>query len=249
MKLVSIIIPFYKKKIFFPKTLLSIINQKHKKLEIIIVYDDIEIEDLNFLKKISKIDRRINLIINKKNIGAGLSRNKAMKLAKGNFLAFIDSDDIWSKDKISSQLNFMLKNNLAASHTDYKIIDSNDKVVGYRTARDLNHVNDILKSCDVGLSTVMIKKSLLDNNLKFPDLKTKEDFVFWIKLLKKKIQFKSLNKPLSNWRKTKNSLSSSVFQKLLDGFRVYYVYMRFNFIKSLVFLLFLSFNYLIKKIK
>ena len=248
MKLVSVIIPFYKKKRFFRKTLLSIINQDYQKLEIIIIYDDTNILDLNFLKKISKIDKRIKLIINKKNIGAGLSRNKGMKLARGDFLAFIDSDDVWVLNKISNQLKFMLNNNFRASHTDYRIINPKDKVISYRKARNINHVDDILKSCDIGLSTVMIQRSLLNNNLKFPNLKTKEDFVFWIRLLKKKVKFRSLNKPLSNWRKTKNSLSSSVYQKLLDGFRVYYVYMKFSFIKSCVFLFLLSFNYLIKRI-
>ena len=248
MKLVSVIIPYYKKKRFFRKTLLSIINQDYQKLEIIIIYDDTNILDLNFLKKISKIDKRIKLIINKKNIGAGLSRNKGMKLARGDFLAFIDSDDVWVLNKISNQLKFMLNNNFRASHTDYRIINPKDKVISYRKARNINHVDDILKSCDIGLSTVMIQRSLLNNNLKFPNLKTKEDFVFWIRLLKKKVKFRSLNKPLSNWRKTKNSLSSSVYQKLLDGFRVYYVYMKFNFIKSCVFLFLLSFNYLIKRI-
>ena len=245
MKLVSVIIPFYKKKRFFRKTLLSIINQDYQKLEIIIIYDDTNILDLNFLKKISKIDKRIKLIINKKNIGAGLSRNKGMKLARGDFLAFIDSDDVWVLNKISNQLKFMLNNNFRASHTDYRIINPKDKVISYRKARNINHVDDILKSCDIGLSTVMIQRSLLNNNLKFPNLKTKEDFVFWIRLLKKKVKFRSLNKPLSNWRKTKNSLSSSVYQKLLDGFRVYYVYMKFSFIKSCVFLFLLSFNYFI----
>jgi len=248
MYLVSVIVPFYKKKNYFKKTLSSIINQTYKSLEIIIIYDDTDIEDLKFLKKLSQTDKRIKLIINRRNIGAGFSRNKGIELAKGKFIAFIDSDDVWMKKKISIQLNFMIKNNFNASHTDYEIINSQNKSLGNRKARNINNIKDILKSCDIGLSTVMIKKSLIRHNIKFPNLKTKEDFIFWIRLLKNKVKFKSLNKNLTHWRVTKNSLSSSTYQKLIDGFRVYNIYLKFSIIKSCFYLFLLSFNYFLKKI-
>ena len=107
------------------------------------------------------------------------------------------------------------------------------------------NLEDLLKSCDIGLSTVMIKKSHLISN-KFPNLKTKEDFVLWLKLLSKNVKIYGINKNLVLWRKTENSLSSSSTQKLLDGFKVYNYYMKFNFIKSLHYLFLLSFNYLKK---
>lgn len=247
MNLVSVIVPFYKKKKYFRKTLSSIINQTYKKLEILIIYDDTNIEDLKFLKRHLKTDKRIKLIINKKNIGAGYSRNRGIELSKGKFIAFIDSDDIWKKNKISIQLEFMIENNFDASHTDYKIISSENKYLGYRKARNINEIRDILKSCDIGLSSVMINKSKIKKNIKFPNLKTKEDFIFWIRLLKNKVEFKSLNKCLMTWRETKNSLSSSTSQKLFDGFKVYNIYLKFNFIKSCLYLFLLSINYLLKK--
>lgn len=247
MNLVSVIIPFYKKKKYFKKTLSSIINQSYKKLEIFIIYDDTNKEDLEFLKKQSKADKRIKLVINKKNMGAGFSRNKGIELSKGKFIAFIDSDDIWKKNKISLQLDFMIRNNFDATHTDYKIISSENKYLGYRKARNINEIRDILKSCDIGLSSVIIKKSKIKKNIKFPDLKTKEDFIFWIRLLKNKVKFKSLNKCLMIWTETKNSLSSSTSQKLSDGFKVYNTYLKFNFFKSCLYLFLLSFNYLLKK--
>ena len=80
-------------------------------------------------------------------------------------------------------------------HTDFKIINDQNKILGLRKARDFNNLNDILMSCDVGLSTVMIK-NLLGPKDRFPNLKTKEDFVLWIILLKK-INFKSINKALT----------------------------------------------------
>ena len=109
-------------------------------------------------------------------------------------------------------------------------------------------INDILKSCDIGLSTVVLeKKIIVDNKIKFPKLVTKEDFVFWLMLFKQNYKFHALDKYLTNWTVTKNSLSSSTTQKLKDGFKVYNKYMNFNIFKSLYFLFCLSLNYLKKK--
>jgi teichuronic acid biosynthesis glycosyltransferase TuaG len=109
MNLVSVIIPYYRKKEYFEKTLNSILTQSHKKIEIIIIYDDTNLQELTFLKKITKKDKRISIIINKKNLGAGHSRNIGINASKGKFIAFIDADDIWRKDKIYQQLKFMKK--------------------------------------------------------------------------------------------------------------------------------------------
>ena len=100
MKLVSIIIPYYKKKSYIEQTLKSILKQKYKYFEILIIYDDNSKKDLPFLKTLKKKDKRIKLFINKKNIGAGMSRNKGIKLSKGKYIAFIDADDLWHPQKL-----------------------------------------------------------------------------------------------------------------------------------------------------
>ena len=97
MKLVSIIIPYYKNIEFIEKTIDSILNQTYQNFEVIIIYDDEDQRDLFFLRTLIKGHKRIRLIINKKNLGAGLSRNKAIKMSKGKYVAFIDADDIWEK--------------------------------------------------------------------------------------------------------------------------------------------------------
>ena len=114
-----------------------------------------------------------------------------------------------------------------------------------RKARNFFNIKELIKSCDIGLSTVLLKKEILGSN-RFPDLKTKEDFVLWLKLISKNIKIYGLDKELTLWRKTSNSLSSSLFQKIIDGFRVYNVYMKYNIIKSLYYLLYLSINFLKK---
>ena len=109
-------------------------------------------------------------------------------------------------------------------------------------------VDEILKSCDIGLSTVVIEKNVITKTTtKFPHLNTKEDFVFWLTLLKKNYKFYAFDSNLTNWTDSKNSLSSSTIQKLFDGFKVYYYYMNFNMIKSVYYLICLSLNYLKKK--
>ena len=105
MKLVSVIIPYFKKKKYIGDTIKSILNQTYNNFEIIIIYDDPEKKDLDYIEKLSYSDSRIKLIINEKNLGAGISRNIGIGQSKGTFLAFIDADDIWEKNKLEEQVN------------------------------------------------------------------------------------------------------------------------------------------------
>lgn len=248
MSKISIIIPYFKKKKYIQSTLKSVLNQTYKNFEILIIFDEKKKNNLNFIKKLCKIDKRIRLIINRKNLGAGYSRNIGIKKSKGSHIAFIDSDDLWRKKKLEEQILFMKKNNCNFSHTTYEIINNNNSKIGYRKAKDFKNVKDLLVSCDIGLSTVMIKKNILKEDLNFPKLKTKEDFVLWLKIVSKGYEIIGLNKNLTKWRKNENALSNSIVQKLIDGFRVYNTYMKFNVVVSLFFLLILSINFLKKSI-
>ena len=246
MDLVSVIIPFYKKKKYISETVSSVLEQTYENIEIIIVYDDLEKNDLNFLRKNFSNNSKIRIIINDRNLGAGLSRNKGIAVAKGRYVGFIDADDLWSKEKISKQITFMKKNNFQMSHTSYKIINEEGEILNIRKSRYFNNYKNILTSCDIGLSSVLLKKELITDDIKFASLKTKEDFVLWLKILKSGFEIGALEEPLMSWRKTKGSLSSSIFQKLKDGFKVYNHYMNYNLIKSLYLLISLSINYLKK---
>ena len=234
MDLVSVIIPYYKKKNFITETVDSALKQSYKNLEIIIIYDDEIEEDLSLIKEIQKKDNRINIIQNKKTMGAGISRNIGISSSKGKYIAFLDADDIWHQDKIKTQINFMIKNNYLISHTSYSIINEHNKVIGTRAARNIFKLNELLKSCDIGTSTVILTKELINNDIEFASLTTKEDFVLWLKILKKNIKIYGLDENLAIWKKTNYSLSSSTIQKIIDGFIVYYKYMNFNFHKVVI---------------
>ena len=247
MDLVSVIIPYYNKKKFINKTINSAINQTYKHIEILIVYDDENIDDLKFINEIKKKDKRIVVIQNKKKKGAGTSRNVGISKSNGKYIAFLDADDIWETNKLEKQIKFMDTNNLDISHTSYYVVDEKKNILGKRFAKNFFLLNELLKSCDIGLSTVIIKKDLINDEIKFPALKTKEDFVLWLQLLRNGKKIYALNEYLTFWTKSKHSLSSSTYQKILDGFRVYHKYMKFNFFKSLYFLFCLSINFILKK--
>ena len=133
--MISIIIPYCNKKNYIEQTIASILEQTFKDFEILIIYDDEKKRDLNFLENLIKIDNRIKLIINEKNLGAGESRNKGIKLSSGEFIAFIDSDDLWEKNKLEIQYKYLIQNKLKICHTEYKIIDKDNKEIGYRKSK------------------------------------------------------------------------------------------------------------------
>jgi len=246
MELVSVIIPYFRKKKYITETISSVLRQTYEYLEVIIVYDDETKVDLDFINNLKNKDSRIKIITNPLNLGTGESRNIGITNAKGSYIAFVDADDIWDTKKIELQLSYMMSNNYSFTHTSYKIINSENKIVGHRKAKNFENYQSLLGSCDIGLSTVMIKKNIFTNDLKFPNLKTKEDFVLWLKFLKKNYKVFGINTDLTSWRKLNNSLSSSTLQKLIDGFNVYHKFMKFNFIKSLYYLMVLCANYLRK---
>ena len=245
MDLVSVIIPYFKKKKFIYRTLNSVLKQTYKNLEVIIIYDDSDLSDLKFIKKFCKKDKRIKIHLNKKNMGVSKSRNLGVKKSKGKYIAFIDSDDLWKKNKLKTQLDFMRKNKCLISHTDYEIINNKNKILGYMRVKKRLSYNDLIFSCDIGLSTVMISKKLKSKVL-FPNMVTKEDYILWLKL-SKKFNIYGIQKNLGSWRKSDPSLSY-FWQKIKDAFTLYSKYEKFNLIKSLFFVLLLSLNFIKKSL-
>ena len=237
--------PYYKKELYIESSIRSILNQSYQNFEIIVINDDIE--NKKFIKEISNLDHRIRLIHNDKNLGAGPSRNKGIKFSKGELIAFCDCDDLWKRNKLELQINFMKNFNINFCFTSYEIIDETTNFIDKRKAPNNIDFEQLRNSCDIGLSTVILKKNIFDNNKhQFANLKTKEDYVLWLKLAQDGIKMKGMDQNLTSWRKTKNSLSSSVIQKLTDGYRVYRIHLGYGRLKSLFFLIILSINFILK---
>ena len=140
----------------------------------------------------------------------------------------------------------MQKNKLDISHTRYSIIDEKNKIISYRSIKNKTSYNDLLNSCDIGLSTVIIKKKLFLKH-RFSSNKTKEDYSLWLKVAKK-IDIYGYNLTLTSWRKVKNSLSSNTMQKLSDAFNIYHKQEKFNVINALYRVVILSCNFIKKSL-
>ena len=247
MPFVSIILPYYRKINYIKKTINSILNQSFKDFEIILVYDDEDLQDLDILEGDFKNNSKIKIIKNSKNLGAGLSRNNGIKHATGEIIAFIDSDDFWQQDKLEKQTKFMQENNYDFTFCNYDKVISDKKTIKVKSSKSVLNYSDLLSSNEIGLSTVQLNRKIVLPEL-FPPLETKEDYVAWLKITKNNINAYNFPHNLVIWNKTENSLSSNYYQKLSDGLKVYIKYEKFNLIKSLYYLLLLGINSIKRKI-
>ena len=130
--LISIIITYFDKLEYIKKTLESVLAQSYKNYELIFIYDDNNLNDFKFIKPLLIKFKKKKVILNKKNIGVSQSRNKALNLSKGDYIAFIDSDDIWKKTKLIKQLKFMRKNLSDFSFTSYDVINYQNRIIKKR---------------------------------------------------------------------------------------------------------------------
>ena len=248
MMLASIIMPYFKKKKYFKSSYYSALNQNIKNKEIIIVYDDEDKSEINYLNKIINKRKNTILIVNKKNYGVGISRNIGINSSIGKYICFLDCDDIWKKNKLKWQINYMKENNLVFTHTAYSIINESGKLLySIRAKKELKH-SDLIKSCDLALSTVIIKRDVL-RFFNFKSIKTKEDYLLWLEMSKSNIKIMGINKILSLWRRVPDSLSSNIIQKIKDAFTIYYQYEKRSIFTSIINIFILSFFAIKKKIK
>tara|TARA_B100001057_G_scaffold385847_1_gene392666 strand:+ start:6081 stop:6869 length:789 start_codon:yes stop_codon:yes gene_type:complete len=252
---VTVVIPYKNNLKYLYNALNSVFKQTYKNYKILIIYDDEDCNDLGKIQKFLNLKKKkffssVKIKKNKKNLGAGYSRNIGIQKSNSKYIAFLDADDIWAKNKLKFQINFMEKNNEVFSHTSYFIINKNNEIVSLRKAKKIIKFKNLLKSCDIGLSTVMINtKFIKKNKYYFPKIKTKEDFVLWLKIAKDIKSVVGIDKKLTFYRKTENSLSSNKIISLLNGYKVYRDYMKFSQIKSLFYLIILSINFLKKNIQ
>jgi teichuronic acid biosynthesis glycosyltransferase TuaG len=245
-KLISVIIPYYKKINFIFNAINSVLNQTYKNFEIIIVYDDPNKSDLKVIKKKFNNISCIKYICNNKNFGVAYSRNLGIKYSKGIYCAFLDSDDTWNKNKLKKQINFMDKYQLNFSFTSYEKKINNKKILS-KSKKNIIKYEDLLSDCPIGLSTVILKKKTIPRLL-FPLTKTQEDLGAWLKLTKKNIYAYYFNQTLTVWNSTPNSLSKNTCQKFFDLFTILKMQEKMSFIKTIFCIVKIAFNSIKRKI-
>lgn len=182
--LVSIIMPAYNCEDFIAETIESVEKQTYQNWELIIVNDCSTDKTGDIVETYRKKDQRIILYKNSDNRGAAYSRNRAIKHAKGEFIAFLDSDDLWKKNKLEIQISFMKKNSCSFSCTYYKKIDEKGNETGeiVKNEKEIKY-KDLLKNCP-GNSTVIYNAKRI-GKFYIPNIKKRNDYVMWLKVIKK----------------------------------------------------------------
>lgn len=184
-ELVSIIMPSYNCGKYVEETIRSVQEQTYNNWEIIFM-DDCSTDDT--IKRVSAMrdnDNRIHLYQNVANLGAAVSRNNALREAKGRWIAFLDSDDLWEPEKLENQVRFMEDNGFAFSYTGYQEIDSEGALTGVEVFGP-KHVTKagMYAFCWPGCLTVMYDREKI-GLVQIEDIKKNNDYAMWLKVCQK----------------------------------------------------------------
>lgn len=211
-KLVSIITPTYNCAKFIARTLDSVQTQTYQNWEMIIVDDCSQDNTKEIVETYIKDDPRIQYHLLDENSGAAVARTTAMRLAKGAYMAFLDSDDIWAPDKLERQINWMNDNGYAFSCTAYEQIDEDDKLLN-RTVKTIKKTdyNRLLLDCPVGNSTVVYDVEKM-GKFEVPNIRKRNDDALWLQMLKKEKYIWGMPDVLMKYRIRQNSISSNKFK-------------------------------------
>lgn len=211
-ELVSIIMPSYNTAKFIEETIHSVLAQTYTNWELIIV-DDCSTDHTDAVVA-SFTDPRIRYIKNEKNSGAAVSRNRALREAKGRWIAFLDSDDLWLPEKLERQIAFMKEKGCAFSYTNYVEIDECSKPLGiYVTGPKHIDKATMYAYCWPGCLTVMYDATVV-GLVQIYDIKKNNDYAMWLKVIKKADCF-LLDEMLGQYRKRTGSISNHSYVKLI----------------------------------
>lgn len=181
--LVSIIMPSYNTAPYIAESIQSVIDQTYKDWELIIV-DDCSTDNTDEVIT-SLHDERIRYFKNERNGGAAVSRNKALRKAKGKWIAFLDSDDLWNPEKLEKQIAFMKENGYVFSYTNYEEIDADGNKTGVRvTGPKKITKSGMYNYCWPGCLTVMYDANHI-GLIQIEDIKKNNDYAMWLKVCKK----------------------------------------------------------------
>lgn len=211
--LISIIMPSYNTGGFIEETIQSVIVQSYKYWELIIV-DDCSTDNTDEIVKRYLNDKRIRYIKNERNSGAAVSRNKALYEARGRWIAFLDSDDLWEQHKLKKQIEFMKKNGYHFSYTKYCEINETAQLLD----KCISGPKKITRTgmynyCWPGCLTVMYDASVV-GLIQIADIKKNNDYAMWLKVCKKADCY-LLGEVLARYRRRAGSISNHGYKELI----------------------------------
>lgn len=206
--LVSIITPSYNSAQFIAETIESVLAQTYMHWELLITDDCSTDDTCAIVKRYAEKDNRIKLLRLSTNSGAGVARNNSIERAQGRYIAFCDSDDLWTKDKLEKQIAFMMRNNYDFSFSWIGIINVKDQLIRViKTPKRVSYTSTLI--CNrIGTTGVVYDAKKL-GKFYFKPIRKRQDWLMWLELLKKCSYAYSIDKTLELWRKRNDSISSN----------------------------------------
>lgn len=198
--------PSYKCGKYITESINSVQNQTYQNWELIVVDDCSGDGTIGVVQDIQKEDHRIHVFSNARNNGAAVSRNVALREAKGQWIAFLDSDDLWEPTKLEKQIKFMEENDYAFSYHEYVEIDERDNELGVHVSGK-EHVGkfDMFSCCWPGCLSVMYDAEKI-GLIQINDIKKNNDTAMWLKVIRKADCY-LLPEVLGKYRRRANSIT------------------------------------------
>ncbi len=212
--LVSVITPVYNAEKVIEETIESVFNQTYKDMEMIIVDDCSKDNSVEIIKRCGEIYPKIVYYLQPRNMGAGAARNKALELAKGQYVAFLDADDLWLSEKTEKQLNLMSEKKCPFSYAAIELMDEDGNTIkGKRSLRETCDYKYLLHNTIIATSSVIIDRTVL-GDFRMPLRRGGQDYATWLMLLSGGTVARGINKVLVRYRVGRNSLSSNKLKSI-----------------------------------
>ena len=246
--LVSIITPSYNSARFINDCVSSVLEQTYTNWELIIVDDASDDNSRELISDIAKRDSRIKFVFLTKNIGAAGARNIALEKSEGRYIAFLDSDDVWKKEKLTKQIDFMQKDDIAFSFSTYQPMSEDGKKMLREIKAPLKmDYYSFLKNTIIGCLTVVLDKHKI-GNVKMPNLRTSQDMALWLSIMKGGVDAYGIEQSLAYYRIVGNSNTSNKFKVIQGVWQIYRDEEGFGYVKSIWYFLNYAFNAVKKRI-
>lgn len=242
---VSIITPNYNSSSFIADTITSVIEQTYRNWELIVVDDCSTDNSLEIVQLAQKDDPRVKLIKLSENVGVAEARNIGIREAKGQFIAFLDSDDLWYPDKLEKQISFMKENNIDLCYTGYEKINEQGKPFQKMKVPLKISYKELLKTCYIGCLTAIYDTKNL-GKIYMPTNTRREDYATWLNILKQTQYAYAVPETLAKYRVYSNQSSSKKINMAQENWNLYRKIENLNIFKTLYYFSHYAINGLIR---
>ena len=212
--LVSVITPVYNAEKFIGQTIESVFNQTYKNLELILVDDVSTDRSVEIIKEYGEEHSEIVYFLQTENSGAGVARNKALEIAKGQYVAFLDADDLWVPEKTERQIQLMRRKNSSFSYAAIEMIDEFGKMVkGKRSIKESCDYKYLLQNTIIATSSVIVDRNVF-GDFRMSSRRGGQDYATWLSLLRNGTVACGINETMVKYRVGNDSLSSNKFKSI-----------------------------------